>query len=333
MPSLNPSDPDVRDRASTRTAEHSSWLRRAELALVRRYGANVVAVLAMAVAMLLWIAIEKSGGDLLAEVPPLELVWLRYLVHLGLMLLFVAPRHPAQLFRTRYPLLQIGRSVLMLGMPLFWVMAAIRMPMPTVMAIFWAVPLIAVVLAAVLMRERPSLVLGGLVGLGYLGTFLMLRPPLPPGRGGPVFAVAMAGCFALYLVGTRWLRREPTQVNLFHSALSVFLLLTPVMPFVWRWPTSQSLAPIFMIGVLGYVVLWCLDRALHLATVAMVAPVMFLQASVEMIWLGGIHAGFDKLPLAGIVLVCVAVLGALVHARRRRGSALDERDFMMEPSV
>lgn len=321
------------DRDSGWVAEHSNWLVRAELALVLRYGANSVAVLAMAVAMLLWIVIEKSGGEVLAAVPPLELVWLRYLVHLALMLVFVAPRQPLQLFRTRYPALQIGRSVLMLGMPLFWIMAAIRMPMPTVMAIFWAVPLIAVVLAAVLMRERPSVVLGALIGLGYLGTLLMLRPGMPPGRGGPVFALAMAGCFALYLVGTRWLRREPTQVNLFHSALSVFVLLTPVMPYVWRWPTPQSLVPILVIGVLGYVVLWCLDRALHLAPVAAVAPVMFVQASIEMLWFGGIHSASSGLPLAGLLLVCVAVIGAAMHARRIRGNAAETSDPLMEPSA
>ena len=56
----------------------------------------------------------------------LELVWLRYFLHLSFMLLVVSPRRPVALFRTRYPARQAGRSLLMLPMPLCWILAGSR---------------------------------------------------------------------------------------------------------------------------------------------------------------------------------------------------------------
>jgi drug/metabolite transporter (DMT)-like permease len=288
-----------------------------ESRLVAAWGPARVALLAMALAMLLWTLIEALGGSVLASMPPLELIWLRYLVHLALMLVFARRGTRSSLIRTAYPFRHIGRSLLMLGMPLSWVLAAQRLPMATLLSIFWTVPLVAVGLAAILLRERASRSTMLILGVGYLGTLAVLHPPPPVSRGGVLLAFGMCGCFALYLVGTRWLRRESTQVNLFHSALSVFVTLTFVMPFIWRWPTRDAVLPVLMIGVLGFVLLWFLDRATHLATVATIAPLAFLQPLVETIWFTLAGGGtIGRSVMLGTVLVVTAMVAALRLAPR-----------------
>ena len=295
-----------------------------ESRLVESVGARRTGLLAMAAAMVSWTVIERTGGSILTSVPPLELVWLRYFVHLVFMLLVVSPGRPAALFRTKYPLRQVGRSLLMLGMPLCWILAAARLPMPDVMAIFWTTPVLAVIGASALLRERAAVSNVVLLGLGYLGAILVLHPGLPRGRLGILLAAGMSASFALYLTGTRWLRRESTQVNVFHSALGVFVVLTLVMPFVWRWPAPAAWSRVILIGVLGYVLLWCLDRAVNHATVAVVAPLAFLQPVIEAIWFDGAageHA--TRRGLFGILLVAGVVIVSLVRDRSDRHAVVE----------
>ena len=111
----------------------------------------------------------------------LELVWLRYFLHLSFMLLVVSPRRPVALFRTRYPARQAGRSLLMLPMPLCWILAGSRIPISVVMAIFWTTPVLAIAGAAILLRERVQLATVILLGMGYCAAIFVLNPVMPHG--------------------------------------------------------------------------------------------------------------------------------------------------------
>lgn len=289
---------------------------RFESAMVRRFGSGRFAMLAMAIAMVLWVVVEGLGVAVIARIPPLQLVWSRYLVHLLFMLLLVAPRTGFGFLRTRHPLVQLGRSLLMLGMPAAWLAAADRLSLSTVMGIFWLTPLAAIVGAVVVLGERVSPRLLGLAVIGYLGTVAILRPPMPGDLIGVLLVGVMLGCFAGYLVLTRWLRREPTETNLFYTALGVFVAMLPFMPSLWQPVPLMTWLPIVVIGLLGYLVLHQLDRALHLAPVALVAPVVFLQPLIEVaVRSGGNPANLSlRQWLGSIVLILVGV--ALVRMAR-----------------
>ena len=296
-----------------------STIEQLESKLIEAVGARWTGLLAMVAAMLLWPIIEGIGGTLLASMPPLELVWLRYFFHLSFMLLVVSPRRPVALFQTRYPARQAGRSLLMLTMPLCWILAASRIPISVVMAIFWTTPVLAVGGAAILLHERvqPATVI--LLGMGYCAAIFVLHPVMPHGRGGVLLAIGMSLSFAVYLVGTRWLRREPTQVNLFHSALSVFVVLTFAMPFIWRRPDPSAWGAALVIGLMGYALLWCLDRAVHHATVAVVAPLAFIQPVIETFWFNLAAGGtVSRRALLGLVLMIAVVIASFVMHRTER---------------
>jgi hypothetical protein len=98
-------------------------------------------------------------------------------------------------------------------------------------------------------------------------------------------------------------------VNLFHSALSVFVVLTAVMPFIWQRPPLSAVLPVIAVGLLGYVILFLMDRALHLSTVAVAAPVVFLQPAIEAVWFGGPLGRAATLGIA--MIIGAALLSAL----------------------
>lgn len=262
---------------------------RVERSLVMRLGAGRTAVLAMAIAMVGWVAVEAAGVAVIARIPALQLIWSRYLVHLVFMAAFVIPRVGTGCLRTRHPFIQIGRSLLMLGMPAAWLAAADRLSLSTVMGIFWLTPIVAMVSALIFLRERVTVTQSAVAGVGYAATVAILRPAFPEDILGVLLVGAMLGCFAGYIVLTRWLRRESTETNLFYTALGVFVAMLVFIPSIWQPVPAELWPPIIAIGLLGYLVLHQLDRALHLAPVAFVAPVVFLQPLLEVM----VRAGKD----------------------------------------
>jgi hypothetical protein len=68
----------------------AAMLDRLERRAVERWGGARTAAGLMVGAMLVWPVLEWLGGRALNAVHPLELVWLRYAVHLLLLLLFSA---------------------------------------------------------------------------------------------------------------------------------------------------------------------------------------------------------------------------------------------------
>jgi len=203
--------------------------------------------------------------------------------------------------------------VLMLGMPLCYVAAIHRTSVSSVWAVNWSSSLMVMGLAIVLLRERVTLLLwiSGIVG--FLGVCLLIQPA-GVGIMGLLFAAGMALCSSVYKVATRMLRSETSAANLFHTALWVFLPLTLVMPFVFHPPLMRTALIDIAIGIDGFLVLFCLDKAMEWAPAAVTAPLLYLQ-NVFMAAMAFLFEGFrlDYVALSGIVLIVAS--SALVVAR------------------
>src|SRR5690606_32806849 len=207
----------------------------------------------------LWAAIEILAWKVLQRYSPYQVVWTRYAVHLLLMLLLFGWREPAALVRTRRPVFQLLRSLLMLVMPASWIMGVqAGLSGETVMSVFWISPLLVLALAGLFLRERAPLALWLAALSAGLGALLVHPlPALPPARL-LVYPLAMALSLSAYVVMTRALRGEATRCNLFYTALGVFLALSPAMPGLWQAPAPLDLAVMVAVGVLGCLTLYAL---------------------------------------------------------------------------
>src|SRR5512147_301335 len=85
-----------------------------------------------------------------------QIVWFRYATHLLFMLLVFAPRQGTKLIKTKRLGLQLSRSVMMLIMPISYVIATKYMSARDVLAVFWLLPVMIIILAIFLLRERVS---------------------------------------------------------------------------------------------------------------------------------------------------------------------------------
>jgi drug/metabolite transporter (DMT)-like permease len=223
--------------------------------------------------------IELLGAH--AGVSAYQVVWSRYGFHLAFMLLVFGPRYGTALARSPRLGLQIGRSLLMLGMPLCFVWAASRISAHDAFAIFWVAPL----MLPFLEQGKDALHLSSLVpvGIGWVGAMLISHPSRDLFRSGTVFALGMAACFAWYVVLTWRMRREPIMPKLFHTALWVFVSLSFVVPLIWRPPSGRGLLALIAVGLVGWVALYALDRAVEETPPSLVAPFFYLQLPLGML--------------------------------------------------
>jgi len=285
------------------------------------------AVLLMLAFVALWMFVETLAASVLRTYSPYQVVWTRYGVHLLLMFALWGWREPATLWTTRRPLYQLARSMLMLGMPAFWITG--MQPgngRGAVMAFFWVTPLLILVLARIFLRESIDRWLWAAGAAASVGAILAHGESRLPPLASLVFPLGMALCFSAYVVMTRPLARERMRTNLFYTALGVFLALTPAMPALWVTPTVHDLAVLVAVGLFGYLVLLTLDRMAAAAPVSLTAPMAstFVGFSVPIGLLLG-HQQPGRGVLLGLLLIgAVALYIWSRTARRTTPIALSE---------
>lgn len=266
------------------------------------------AVLFMALFGLSWAIVENVFGVHLARsYNVIQVVWMRYGIHLLLVLAIWGWRPSTHVWRDQRPATQLGRSAMMLIMPLSaaWAFASGLPPFFT-WALFWISPLLIVVIAIGWRHERVSRVTWIALGLGMLGVVAAVEPSLPT-HGALAAPVVMALSFAIYVVMTRSLRTEHLGTNLFYTALVPFVVLSAFVSHVWVTPSPHDLIMAVGIGTFGFVSLLVLDRAVSYAPVSDSAPALFLQivfgACVDVLFTE--HRPYLHV-LGGMVFICAA---------------------------
>jgi len=228
-----------------------------------------------------WAAEEVLTLQLLGRYGLVQIVWLRFLLHLlvlwGASALW-APRNDASLWRTQRPGFQLIRASMLTGMPAFWVMGVRSEVSPAMsMSVFWVAPLLILMFAQVLLGERAPRRVWLATALSSAGVFALTGPHEAPRPQLLWFPLGVAVCFSLYVVMTRSLRGASTRVNLFYSGLGVCLMLAPLIPSRWVTPGVPDLIVHVAVTLLGLGSLLALERLTAAAPVSYSAPLIFLQ--------------------------------------------------------
>jgi hypothetical protein len=209
---------------------------------------------------LLFTTVELLGASLEAPYSVYQIVWMRYGVHLAIMLVVFGRRDLTLPFGTEFMPRQILRSLLMLAMAVSWGWAVAHGEDPmTLAAGLAATPALVALIVAMLGRARLGANTWSCAILSVAGG-LALAWHHVAFRAADLLPIVAALCLALYVIETRQLRHEPLRVNLFHTACWVFLALTPVQRSAWISPPVHDWLVIVMIGAAGLLALLALDH-------------------------------------------------------------------------
>jgi drug/metabolite transporter (DMT)-like permease len=257
----------------------------------------------------LWAAIEHLGAGI--RVSPYQVVWTRYATQLALLLLLFGPRQRAAMLRTRHLSLQAGASLLMLGMPMCFILAMRRMPLPGITGVFWfTAPLMLTAASVLFGRDSTGAIEWASIISGSVGAVLAGGLHAGPVRLAWLLPLGMAACFAGYQLALRALAAEPVLPKLFHTALWVFITLTLAGPIFWRRPATADLISMIVIGALGCIALFALDRALEIASPVLLAPAVCTQP----VWAAFLETRMPgRLSILGTILIVSSISAILLR--------------------
>ncbi|HSF93757.1 MAG TPA: DMT family transporter [Thermohalobaculum sp.] len=278
---------------------------------------NTRGILYMCGAVMILPVMDAISKSLTEGYSPVQIAAVRF----GCLLLVLAPlalRHGGQAaLRPAGRGMLLLRGLLLSASSVLFVSALAHVPLATAQSITLIFPLIVTALSPWLLGEHVGPVRWAMVGAGFLGALLIIRPGLEPVGAGQLYALACAGVYALYAVLTRRMRGGTGRLTqLFWTVIGALALTGVLAPLDWRAPDMADLGLMALCGVLSGSAHLLIIAAYSEAEATAVVPFSYLQIVFGgmigyLVW-GNLP---DALSWAGIVLIAGA--GIVVALRSR----------------
>jgi drug/metabolite transporter (DMT)-like permease len=237
-------------------------------------------------------AMAVAARELLRHMGSFEILFLRSVVSLAI-LLPILPRFGLAVLRTHRLGLHVLRNVLHFGGQSAWVYALGVLPLATVFAIEFTMPVWTALLAVPILGERLNRGRVVMLVLGFAGILLILKPGFAAVSPAALIMLCGSLAYALTNICTKRLSAtDPAFSVVFYMALVQLPLAFVAAVHGWVAPPISDLPAILVVGAAGLAANFCITRALRVADAALVAPIDFL-----------------RLPL-------IAVVGALFYGER-----------------
>ena len=222
-------------------------------------------------------------------------------------------------FRTGRPGLHVLRNTLHFAGQYAWVYAIATLPLATVFAIEFTMPVWTALLAALLLGERltrPRLVM---LALGMAGVLVIVRPGFAAVQPATLVMLAGSLAFAATMIATKRLSatEKPLAVLFWMGLVQLPLALLPALP-AWTAPLAADLPWLAAVAVFGFSSHYCMTRAFSLADATVVVPIDFLRLPLIAL-VGGVFYGeaFEAPILIGAGIIFVGTYYCLSREGRR----------------
>lgn len=247
-------------------------------------------VLWMGGAVLSFSAMAVAARELLAHMGPFQVLFVRSVIMLAIVLLVLAQAEGAVTSTRRLPL-HVLRNVVHFAGQYCWVFAIGALPLATVFAIEFTMPVWTAILAALLLKERLTPNRVTMLVLGVVGVLIILRPGFGFFHPAALVALAASLFYAGNMIATKRLAStdSPLAILFWMSVVQTPLAFLTALPH-WVAPPPADLPWMALIGIGSYAAHYCMSRAFKLAEATVVVPI-----------------DFTRLPL-------IAVVGALFYA-------------------
>lgn len=229
-------------------------------------------------AVLLFSIADAMAKHLSQSLPPLEVVWLRYLVFFPLALLALARRGGSKLLRPRMPRMQFLRGVGVAGSALAFTAALQVLPLAEATAINFVSPAFITVLAVIFLGETVGWRRWTAIGVGLLGVLIVVRPGSAIFQPAAILPVLTAASWATAVIATRRMAgADSSATTLIWTAGIGFAIFTLLLPFVFVMPTSGEFGFGLLIGLVSSIPHMLVVLAYRHAPASVLAPFSYTQ--------------------------------------------------------
>ena len=223
--------------------------------------------------------------------------------------------------RTKRVGLHAARGVLNVVAMLTFFLGVSLTPLATVAALSFTSPLFATLGAILLLKETMGIRRWTGLILGFMGALVILRPGVDAIDPGALLIVLSSALWACALIDIKVLSRTDSSltITLWAGLFVTPLALLAALQF-WRWPTSEELAWLLLIGALGSIGQLAVAQALHEVDATVVLPLDF----TKLVWGATIgYLFFFEIPdlwtFVGATLIVASVTYIAYRERRVKG--------------
>jgi drug/metabolite transporter (DMT)-like permease len=263
-------------------------------------------------------ALYATLRQLTAGYSPLELIFLRSAFCTLFMLPWLARAGLAVLRTPRFKL-HACRMTATYVAGVLWVYGLAHLPMADVTALNFTSPLFVVVIAMVFLGDRGGLHRWVVLGLGFAGILIILRPGVTVVSIAALLTLASACMFAVsHSITKAMASTEPPNLNVFFLyGLQSIIALVPAL-FAWKTPGPVDLAWIVAVSLCTLGAQQCIVRSLTLAPASLVMPFNFLQ--LPLVALAGL-ALYDEVSSVWTWVGAAVIFAAAYDLARRESRA------------
>lgn len=276
-------------------------------------------------AVLFFSILDTGAKWLVASLPLLQVVFLRFLGHTVFTAAIMIPKSRLDLVRTRRPVLQFLRAMMLPCMTAmnFWCLQYLQLAETG--SIMFLAPVIVALLGVRLLGERLDTGRWIAITVGFTGVLIILQPGSRGFHPAMLVSVLQTVMYACFILLTRKLASvdSPASTN-FLSALGSTIVIAPFGLAVWQMPTSAlEWFVVAVTGVAGGLGHYLLALAHRFAPASTLSPFIYQQI-LYMSLLG--YLVFGDVPRAAVVTgAAVVIASGLYLLHRERGGGPERR--------
>lgn len=245
-------------------------------------------------------------------------VWVRFAVHVVLVLILFQGWHNREMYRVRSLPLQVLRGVFLFGSTIFNFLALLTLPLADAMAIYFLAPMVITALAGPLLGEWAGWRRWVAIGVGFIGMVVVIRPGFGTFGLGHTYALLSMLSYSLYVLMTRRMAATETSASLiFYSALAPVVFMSPALPLAGSVPPDLlHWAVLISLGFFGGLGHWLIIHAYKRSQVSGLAPYPYAQIIWATLW-GYLLFGDvpDRYTVVGAAIIVASGL-YIVHRER-----------------
>lgn len=267
-----------------------------------------------------------SVRELSGSLPTAEILFFRSIFSVALLLPW-AVRAGWSAVLTRRPGAHALRCLSTFTAMMLWFHAVGLTDLANAVAIQSTYPLFTILLATLILKERPNAIRWAATGVGFVGMLAIVRPGVIEIGPATLMLLGASVCYALSNTFVKWLAgTEPANRMVFIQNASLAALSLGPTLYYWVDPPLAAVPWIAVLAFSGLAAHMCLTRALAAADASIVMPFDYLRlpfaAGLGVLLYGEIP---DRWSIAGGVIIVAAVSAIAATERRKAAGSRSNR--------
>ncbi len=256
-----------------------------------------------------------AARELAGVVDTFQILFVRSLVGLIVISAIIITKKDNRLFTSQKLPLHFWRNISHFAGQYGWFLGLTLLPLATVFALEFTVPVWTAIIAAVILKERLTLKKSTAILLGLVAVFIIVKPGDSVFNPSAIIVLIAAIFYALaYVANKSLVHTEQPLTILFYMCLIQLPVALIFTVFNWTFPTLIQWSWLLLIGVCALSAHYCIARAMQLSEVSIVVTLDFLR--LPLIALVGVVFYAEDFHASILVGGAIMLLGNLINTPR-----------------